>query len=86
MNQSMKPMIQEAARQVMRGSSISPLNNHDLLADRYGGSNRHTVSAANFVAGGQLIELTLQESIYGVRSGQVVTFTVVTTTCGAITP
>ncbi|MGI9459070.1 MAG: hypothetical protein ACR2NF_03650, partial [Pirellulales bacterium] len=74
-NQSMKPMIQEAARQVMRGSSsVSPLNNHDLLADRYGGSNRYTVSAANFVAGGQLIELTLQESIDGVRLGQVVTF------------
>ena len=74
-NQSMKPMIQEAARQVMRGStSISPLNNHDLLADRYGGSNRYTVSAANFVAGGQLVELTLQESIFSVRLGQVVTF------------
>ena len=74
-NQSMKPMIQEAARQVMRGSSfVSPLNNHDLLADRYGGSSRYTVSAANFVAGGQLIELTLQESIDGVRLGQVVTF------------
>ena len=29
-NQSMKPMIQEAARQVMRGSSRpSPLTNHD---------------------------------------------------------
>ena len=74
-NQSMKPMIREAARQVMRGStSISPLNNHDLLADRYGGSNRYTVSAANFVAGGQLVELTLQESIFSVRLGQVVTF------------
>ena len=62
-NQSMRPMIQEAARQVMRGSSsISPLDEHDLLADRYGGSRENTVGNAIFKAGGQLIELRLNES------------------------
>ena len=76
-NQSMKPMIQEAARQVMRGSSRpSPLNNHDLLADRYGSSKPVAVENANFIAGGQLIELTLSgfpDSLEK-RVGQVVTF------------
>ncbi|MGI9460268.1 MAG: hypothetical protein ACR2NF_09740, partial [Pirellulales bacterium] len=71
---SLRPMIQEAAHQVMRGSSNgSALAPHNLLADRYGDSSRHTITGADFRAAQQLIEIQVSPAVGRNVSGQVLT-------------
>jgi len=62
----MKPLIREAAMQVMRGTTNnrSAIRYHDLLADKYGGgASQIGFQSAAFVAGGQLVRVRLSAAL-----------------------
>jgi hypothetical protein len=72
---SVRVMIRDAALQVMRGTQKrSAMKYHDLLGDRYTGSDEFTISNASATAGGQLLSLTLTPAISVGLTGRVLGF------------
>ncbi len=73
--ESLRPMIRDAALQVMRGTEKrSALMFHDLLGDRYAGSDAYTIDTAAAAAGGALLNLSLGGAVGVGKTGHVLGF------------
>ena len=73
---AMRPLIREAALQVMRGTlTDSVLKYHDLLGDRYGdGAAEFSITGAQSRANNQLLQLTLDSTVQLSQTGCVLYF------------